>query len=116
MSWFSDEGDLARAFNAWTKLGVSSPLPSSPHYKLRTVAEAKAFCRALASPNIYARYPSGRIVLFDLLAFFQSIESEEAKRYLRDRGLPILRRILTRALQERSATDGYAEGRTVMQR
>lgn len=109
MGWFSDEGDLARAFKAWTKLGVSSPLPSSTLYPLKTVAEAKAFCRALASPNIYARYASGRMVLFDLLTFFQDTKSEEAKRYLRDRGLPVLRRILTRALQERGAADAAGE-------
>jgi hypothetical protein len=109
VGWFSDEGDLARAFKAWTKLGISSPLPSSAQYRLRTVAEGKAFCLALSSPNIYARYASGRIVLFDLLAFFQRAETEEAKLYLRDRGLPILRRILTQALQERSATDAEGE-------
>src|SRR5258708_2025288 len=87
----------------WTSTG--GPFPKLAAHDVTTVAEAEAVCRAVASPHVDDAGKYGQLALFDLMSFFQSSESEEASFHFRDHGLPILRRILTDALDQESRCD-----------
>src|SRR6202162_6098993 len=82
-----------------------------PPHDLTTVAEAEALCRAVASAHIYTPNEFGTLALFDLMSCFQASESRESTFYLRDHGLPILRRILIRAVQDRGGEQDSEEMR-----
>jgi hypothetical protein len=93
-----DAGDFIRTVDNWTANG--GPFPEIGEHDLTTAAEAEALCRAVASPHIYTPGEFGTLALFDLMDCFQASESREASFYLRDHGLPILRKILISALRD----------------
>jgi hypothetical protein len=70
-----------------------------PHdYAITTAEEVNAVCRALSSNHIYAVDSIKTPALDNLLVFLQSVETPVASSVFRDKGLPLLRRILSDAL------------------
>ncbi len=88
--------EFVHVLEEWSTVGGSFPRFAA--HDIATAAEAEAVCNALASPHVYAVNGIEMPALFDLAAFFQSVEAREAFDIFRDRGLPVLRRILRDAL------------------
>src|SRR5580692_1122892 len=104
-----DVGEFIRTLDNWTTTG--GPFPRLPPHDLTTVAEAEVLCRAVASAHIYTPNEFGTLAPFDLMSCFQASESRESTFYLRDHGLPILRRVLIRAVQGRGGEQDSEEMR-----
>jgi hypothetical protein len=84
----------------WGAAGGAFPKPIAHDYAITTAPEAAAVCRALATPRIFAAGGLETPALNKLVAFFQSAETKEAADTFRDQGLPLLRRILSDALDQ----------------
>ena len=70
-----------------------------PHdYVITTAEEVNAICRGLSSGHMYVIDSIKLPTLHRLLAFSQSVEAKEAANVFRDKGLPLLRKILTDVL------------------
>jgi hypothetical protein len=89
---------FAIVLEEWSAKGGAPP-ESIPHdYAITTAEEVNAVCRALSSNHIYAVDSIKTPALDNLLVFLQSVETPVASSVFRDKGLPLLRRILTDAL------------------
>jgi hypothetical protein len=95
--------EFIKIVDDWVAAGGEFPR-IAPH-DVTTVAEAQAVCRAAASRHIYDAGQFGSLALSELLNWFQAVENPQATWYLRDHGLPILRQILLRALNQEHAQD-----------
>jgi hypothetical protein len=91
------------ALDAWSVKGGA--FPGDRARGVSTTAEAEAVCRALCSKHIYTPNCIQSPALHDLAAFFQYVESDEAEGVFRTKGLPLLRRILTAAMDDVTERD-----------
>jgi hypothetical protein len=98
----------------WVADGGAFPEIISGGHRITTAAEAEAVCRALCSKHIYTPNSIQTPALFDLAAYFQNVEGAEAEDVLRCQGLPLLRRILSDAMEDTTCdmTD-YGVGRRI---
>ena len=97
--------EFVTVLDEWSANGGIFSEGISHDYVITTEEEANAVCRALSSGHMYAIDSSKLPTLHRLLAFFQSVKTKEAGNVFRDRGLPLLRKVLTDALDGPRAAD-----------
>jgi hypothetical protein len=97
--------EFVTVLDEWTIKGGALPEGIPHDYVITTVDEATAVCRALSSGHIYAISSIGLPALHGLLAFFQSVETDEACAVFRGKGLPLLRKILSDGLNGAQVAD-----------
>src|SRR5262249_51370947 len=97
--------EFVTVLDEWSANGGIFSEGVSHDYVITTAEEANAVCRALSTGHMCAIDGSKLPTLHRLLAFFQSVKTKEAGNAFRDRGLPLLRKVLTDALDGPRAAD-----------
>jgi hypothetical protein len=97
--------EFVRVLDEWCVKGGTFPEEIPRRYDVTTAGEAEAVCRALVSNHIYAVNSIKTPAFFNLAAYFQGVEAKKAEDIFRDRGLPLLRQVLSAALNDTPELD-----------